>query len=118
MARLRSRFEVGLQSHQTVDNLQEAVNGTVKEDCDCIHGAYGGFSDVPSHEIRDFQLTVSQTIVNHIYHTPLCVREGDCELDHFTVIGFWVGKVLQSRPFTGGHGELIINSTLISSANK
>lgn len=34
----------------------EAVNGTAKEDCDCTHGAYGGFSDVPSHEIRDFTL--------------------------------------------------------------
>lgn len=34
------------------------MNGTAKEDCDCTHGAYGGFSDVPSHEIRDFTLKV------------------------------------------------------------
>ena len=39
--------------------MQEAVNGTAKEDCDCTHGAYGGFSDVPSHEVRDFTLKVS-----------------------------------------------------------
>lgn len=35
------------------------MNATAKEDCDCTHGAYGGFSDVPSHEIRDFTLKVS-----------------------------------------------------------
>lgn len=41
--------------------MQEAVNGTAKEECDCTHGAYGGFSDVPSHEIRDFTLRVRQS---------------------------------------------------------
>jgi len=40
----------------------EAVNGTAKEECDCIHGAYGGFSDVPSHEIREFSLTNFPTL--------------------------------------------------------
>lgn len=46
--------------------VQEAVNGTAKEDCDCTHGAYGGFSDVPSHEIRDFTLKVSFSISHSI----------------------------------------------------
>ena len=34
------------------------------EECDCVHGAYGGFSDVPSHEIRDFTLKVQPSLTD------------------------------------------------------
>ena len=40
-------------------SLQEASNATAEEECNCTHGAYGGFSDVPSHEVREFKLSVS-----------------------------------------------------------
>ena len=48
--------------------LQEAVNATANEDCDCTHGAYGGFSDVPSHEDSRLHIEGGFTLLQLFKH--------------------------------------------------